>query len=111
MHSRQPGWRAPIRHGAAPSSPLGYVPCPAPSAMRLIRYCDRERLPGGARLWQRLARRAGFRGTLAVYGYGVGGRPGGAQRKAERTGVPDGVVLADYEPRLIRVWLPRTCQA
>lgn len=63
------------------------------------------------RLWQRLARRAGFRGTLAVYGYGVGGRPGGAQRKAERTGVQDGMVLADYEPGLIRVWLPCMCQA
>ena len=63
------------------------------------------------RLWQRLARRAGFRGTVAVYGYGVGGRPGGAQRKAERTGVQDGMVLADYEPGLIRVWVPCTCQA
>jgi hypothetical protein len=58
-----------------------------------------------------MAGRAGFRGTLAVYGYGVGGRPGGAQRKAERTGVQDGVPLADYEPGLIRVWLPCTCQA
>jgi len=46
-----------------------------------------------------------------VYGYGVGGRPGGTQRKAERTGVQDGMVLADYEPGLIRVWLPCTCQA
>jgi hypothetical protein len=46
-----------------------------------------------------------------VYGYGVGGRPGGAQRKAERTGVQDGMVLADYEPGLIRVWVPCTCQA
>jgi len=63
------------------------------------------------RLWERLARRAGFRGTVAVYGYGVGGRPGGAQRKAERTGVQDGMVLADYEPGLIRVWVPCTCQA
>jgi hypothetical protein len=79
--------------------------------MRILRYCGRERLPGSARFWQRLARRAGFRGTLAVYGYGVGGRPGGAQRKAERTGEQDGVVLADYEPGLIRVWLPCTCQA
>jgi hypothetical protein len=58
-----------------------------------------------------LARRAGFRGTVAVYGYGVGGRPGGAQRKAERSGVQDRMVLADYEPGLIRVWLPCTCQA
>src|SRR5947207_13895201 len=79
--------------------------------MRLSRYCGRERLPGGRRLWQRLARRAGYRGTVAVYGYGVGGRPGGTQRKAERTGVQDGMVLADYEPGLIRVWLPCTCQA
>jgi hypothetical protein len=63
------------------------------------------------RLWLRLARRAGFEGMLAVYGYGVGGRPGGAQRKAERTGVQDGMVLADYEPGLIRVWVPCTCQA
>jgi hypothetical protein len=79
--------------------------------MRIVRYCGRERLPGGARFWQRLARRAGFTGTLVVYGYGVGGRPGGAQRKAERTGELGGMVLADYEPGLIRVWLPCTCQA
>jgi hypothetical protein len=79
--------------------------------MRLSRYCGRERLTGGMRLWERLARRAGFRGTVAVYGYGVGGRPGGAQRKAERTGVHYGMVLADYEPGLIRVWVPCTCQA
>lgn len=79
--------------------------------MRIARYCGRERLPGGARLWQRLARRAGFHGTLAVYGYGVGGRPGGDQRKAERTGEQLGMALADYEPGLIRIWLPCTCQA
>src|SRR5256885_12804554 len=74
--------------------------------MRISRYCGKERLPGSARFWQRLARRAGFKGTLALYGYGVGGRPGGAQRKAERTGVQHGMVLADYEPGLIRVWVP-----
>ena len=79
--------------------------------VRISRYCGKERLPGSARFWKRLARRAGFTGTLAVYGYGVGGRPGGAQRKAERTGVQDGMVLADYEPGLIRVWVPCTCQA
>jgi hypothetical protein len=79
--------------------------------MRISRYCGHERLPGGARLWERLARRAGFKGTLVAYGYGVGGRPGGAQRKAERTGVHYGMVLADYEPGLIRVWVPCTCQA
>src|SRR3989442_15260545 len=79
--------------------------------MRISRYCGAERLPGGARFWQRLARRAGFKGTLAVYGYGVGGRPGGAQRKAQRTGVQDGIVLADYEPGLIRAWVPCTWQA
>jgi hypothetical protein len=79
--------------------------------MRVARFCGRERLPGGTRLWQRLARRAGFAGTLAIYGYGVGGRPGHTQRKAERSGAPVGIVLADYEPGLIRVWLPCTCQA
>ena len=79
--------------------------------MRIVRCCGRERLPGGARLWQRAARHAGFAGTLAVYGYGVGGRPGDSQRKAERTGVLPGMVLADYEPGLIRVWVPCTCQA
>ena len=84
---------------------------PGRIAMKLSRYCGRERLPGGRRLWQRLARRAAYRGTVAVYGYGVGGRPGGTQRKAERTGVQDGMVLADYEPGLIRVWVPCTCQA
>jgi hypothetical protein len=83
----------------------------APSHVRIVRYCGRERLPGGARLWVRVARRAGFDGALAVYGYGVGGRPGGTQRKAERTGDLSGMVLADYEPGLIRVWLPCTCQA
>ena len=46
-----------------------------------------------------------------MFGYGVGGRPGGTQRKAERTGVLADMVLADYEPGLIRVWLPCTCQA
>jgi len=79
--------------------------------MRIARYCGRERLPGGVRLWRRLARRAAFDGILAVYGYGVGGRPGGSQRKAERTGELPGTVLADYEPGLIRVWVPCTCQA
>jgi hypothetical protein len=79
--------------------------------VRVVRFCGRERLPGGQRLWRRLARRAGFAGTLALYGYGVGGRPGHAQRKAERTGEFTGMVLADYEPGLIRVWLPCACQA
>src|SRR5438046_9166475 len=79
--------------------------------MRIARYCGRERLPGGVRLWRRLARRAAFDGILAVYGYGVGGRPGGSQRKAERTGELPGTVRADYEPGLIRVWAPCTCQA
>lgn len=79
--------------------------------MRIWRYCGRERLPGGARLWLRLAHRAGFKGTLVVYGYGVGGHPGRAQRKAERTGVHYGMALADFEPGLIRVWVPCTCQA
>ena len=79
--------------------------------MRVIRYCGRERLPGGERIWRRLALRAGFAGTLCVFGYGVGGRPGGEQRKAERTGELGGIGLADYEPGLIRVWLPCACQA
>src|SRR5207249_2387559 len=88
----QARWQAPIRHGAATAGPRGYEACLAGIAMRLSRYCGRERLPGGRRLWQRLARRAGYRGTVAVYGYGVGGRPGGTQRKAERTGVQDACV-------------------
>src|SRR5438552_1533749 len=79
--------------------------------MRIVRYCGRERLPGGARLWRRLARRARFDGVLLVFGYGVGGRPGDEQRKAERTGELSGMVLADYEPGAIRVWVPCTCQA
>ena len=79
--------------------------------MKVVRFCGRERLPGGVRLWRRVARRAAFSGVLAVYGYGVGGRPGGSQRKAERTGELPGTVLADYEPGLIRMWLPCTCQA
>ena len=79
--------------------------------MRVARYCGRERLPGGTRLWERLARRARFDGVLLVFGYGVGGRPGDGQRIAERTGEFTGVVLADYEPGMIRVWVPCTCQA
>ena len=79
--------------------------------MDVFRFCGHERLPGGVRLWRRLARRAGFTGVLIVFGYGVGGRPGGSQRKAERTGDTSGMVLADYEPGLIRVWVPCTCQA
>ena len=62
-------------------------------------------------IWRRLARRARFDGVLLVFGYGVGGRPGDEQRKAERTGELSGTVLADYEPGVIRVWVPCTCQA
>src|SRR5207245_1890168 len=54
---------------------LRYASC-LEIAMRLIRYCGRERLPGGERVWRRLALRAGFAGTRCVFGYGAGGRPG-----------------------------------
>lgn len=79
--------------------------------MQIVRYCGRERLPGGTRLWRRLARKSGFTGRLEVYGYGVRGAPGMEHRRAMRTGVEKGVTLADYGHNLIRVWLPCVCAA
>lgn len=38
--------------------------------MRIYRHCD-ETLPGGERLWRRLARMAGYSGDLYVRGYGT----------------------------------------
>lgn len=79
--------------------------------MLISRFCGHERLPGGARRWKRLARRAKFTGTLRVFGYGVHGAPGKAQRRAERDSKYFGVTLADFQPNLIRVWLKCSCQA
>lgn len=79
--------------------------------MEIVRYCGRERLPGGTRLWRRLARKSGFTGRLEVFGYGVLGLPGSQHRRAMRTGIERGVTLADYGQNLIRVWLPCTCAA
>jgi len=77
--------------------------------MRIKRYCGRERLPGGERRWRRLARAAGFDGTLQVFGWGVRGEPGRLQRSAYRKSA--GATVADYEPGLIRVWLDCACAA
>lgn len=77
--------------------------------MELVKYCGRERLPGGERRWRRLARAVGFTGRVQVFGYGVGGGPGAQQRRAGVTGQGKGITLADFEPGLIRVWLPCSC--
>jgi hypothetical protein len=58
-----------------------------------------------------LARKAGFNGVLEVYGYGVSGVPGIQHRRAMRTGVEKGVILADYGANLIRVWMASSCAA
>lgn len=79
--------------------------------MEIVKHCGRERLPGGERLWRRLARTSGFTGRLQVFGYGVTGRPGLEHRHAMRTGVERGVTLADYGQNMIRVWLPCVCAA
>lgn len=79
--------------------------------MRIIRHCGKERLPGGERLWRKMAREVGFKGTVRVYGYGVKGVPGIEQRRAARTGHERGMTLGDYdwESGEIRVWLPCSC--
>lgn len=79
--------------------------------MIVKRYCGHERLPGGERRWRRLARAAGFSGSVELYGYGVAGKPGREQRAAMRTGVESGVVVADYGDNIIRVWLTCRCAA
>lgn len=79
--------------------------------MIVKRYCGHERLPGGERRWRRLAKASAFAGRLEVYGYGVAGAPGRAQRAAMRTGEEGGVVVADYGDNIIRVWLPCRCAA
>ncbi|HEV8573111.1 MAG TPA: hypothetical protein VGR43_00235 [Dehalococcoidia bacterium] len=77
--------------------------------MKIKKYCGRERLPGGERRWRRLAKAAGFDGTLQVFGWGVRGEPGREQRAAYRK--ERGATIADYEPGLIRVWLQCECAA
>ena len=74
------------------------------------RFCGHERLPRGERYWRRLAAAVRFSGTLYVYGYGVGGRPGVEQRRCYRTGDADWT-MGDYGPGEIRVWLPCSCAA
>lgn len=38
--------------------------------MRIVRHCERDRFPGGVRLWQKVARAGGFKGTLHLTGFG-----------------------------------------
>ena len=57
----------------------------------------------------RLARAAGYTGILRVQGWGVGGVPGREQRAAYTT--EQAATVGDFEPGLIRVWLPCSCSA
>lgn len=75
--------------------------------MKVVRHCS-ERLPGGLRRWRRLARRAGFTGTLEVYGYGVHGSPARMQLRVNRKDEGEATV-ADYGGNHIRVWLRAAC--
>jgi len=87
--------------------------------MKLIRYCGKERLPGGERLWRRLAKEAGFDGTLKVYGYGAAGdrkvveshRAFELGRKSKYYGKQIIVGLHwGQDDHKIEVWLPCACQ-
>lgn len=77
--------------------------------MKIARYCGLERLPGGSRLWHRLAMAAGFNGTLEVQGYGTVGKPGREQLHAYINSVRSGFVVGDYSTNIIRVWLRCAC--
>ncbi|HEV8575364.1 MAG TPA: hypothetical protein VGR43_11725 [Dehalococcoidia bacterium] len=77
--------------------------------MKIVRYCGKERLPGGTRLWRRLARLVGFKGTLELYGYGIGGKPGRAQLHAYLHGERSAVTIGDYGKNQIRVWVRCSC--
>ncbi len=84
--------------------------------MEIQRYCGKERLPGGERLWRKLAKAAGFNGVLKVYGYGAAGedRVVDGHRKFEK-GEQDTVIIGlhtwwDGKPSQIQVWLPCKCQ-
>ena len=78
--------------------------------MRIVRHCT-ERLPGGTRLWQKLACLADFNGTLLVYGYGTHGRPGREQLRAALMDQVGGFDLGDYTrgENLIRIWVSSRC--
>lgn len=77
--------------------------------MIVKKFCGRERFPGGERKWRRLARLVGFKGTLELYGYGVGGKPGRQQLHAYIHGEPKRFTIADYGDNIIRVWLRCQC--
>jgi hypothetical protein len=89
--------------------------------MKIVRYCGKERLPGGERLWRRLAKEAGYDGTLKVYGYGTAGNKSAvlSQRAYETGGKPgewDWPVIGLHswntktnKTTLIEVWLPCQC--
>lgn len=76
-------------------------------AVRILKYCGKERLPGGERRWRKLAETASFDGSISVFGYGTGGLPGQQQCRAYITqGSAFGATLGDWQPGKIRVWLP-----
>ena len=78
--------------------------------MTLHRHCN-ERLPGGERLWRKLARAVGFDGVVEVYGYGVHGAAGRAQRSAFNGGRYGGVTVGYFYPGTMRiqVWTEGPC--
>lgn len=78
--------------------------------MKIVRHC-RERLPGGAAKWRRLARAAGFTGTLHVYGYGTGPRDTAyGHRKACTSEELIPVNVGYYTPTShIQVWVDSPC--
>jgi len=78
--------------------------------VRIQRHCQ-ERLPGGERLWRKLARAVGFDGVVEVYGYGVHGAAGRAQRSAFAAGRRESLIIGYFYPATSRVlvWLDSPC--
>lgn len=77
--------------------------------MKIVRHC-RERLPGTERLWRRLAKKAGFSGTLEVIGYGVGNTKE-AKLHRKNIGTSKKITLAYivYDENRIRVFSNGPC--
>lgn len=90
--------------------------------MKIVRYCGKERLPGGERLWRRLAKEAGYDGLVKVYGYGTAGdKKAVTSHRAYERGTTNGTykgptvglhtyVVETGQSILIEVWLPCKCQ-
>jgi len=81
--------------------------------MKIVRFCGKERLPGGERLWRRLAKEAGFNGTVKVYGYGAAGsKMATSTHRAYEVGKTSYTIvgLQTEKIELIEVWLPCKCQ-